>query len=688
MLGASAQDAPTLYGVKIYCPEGATSGLYKVEAKPGAQPELYWSDGDMMGTGGVVYDGSKLYVLSFLDWFGMQFWTYLTCDVESKTYDVLLPEDLDYLTLCDVGAASTYDPATGNVYTICLKSTDSNDSFNLCTQNLKTAAKTPVAPIEYMVAMAADKHGNIFAIDPQGCLRTVNKHTGETSLIGSTGVVPSANNTAVIDYSTGIMYWNAYNEEFSGIYAVDTTTAEATLITTFDNGMQLDGLFMIQSAVSAAAPVQPTDVTANFTDASLKGTIEFTAPTLDVEGNKLASDVTYTVTTGTTQLASGSAAPGTKVSAAVEVPAAGNYQFSVQVACDGEAATPVNVTLWVGSDSPQLVTDCLLSINGMKVTLTWNLPELGVNGGYVDPATVKYMVIRGPYSETLERAYTSTTFTETLDFQTVEPLMYGVIAYTSSAPDVANMVISNTVVAGEYATVPFVEDLTDPFRQLIFSIHDDNADRCTWEYSTDFNSMTVMWAIDETSNDWLITPPILLEAGKHYCATMNLRSEGRWDRTIEDYVDQYCGAFGFHLGTEPTPVGMTTQLLEPVNVENKDFHNLSTPAFTVPETGLYHIGSHHSGSRSIYQMLFSQFSVTETDPNGIASVDASGTDIQVTASAGTITVSNPAALPVSIVALSGQQVAANSSTLFTVTLTPGVYVVTAPSTTPVKVILH
>ena len=57
------------------------------------------------------------------------------------------------------------------------------------------------------VAMAIDKEGKLYAISDSGNLLEVNKGTGDSTIVGNTGVLPSTNpSSAAFDYETGELY--------------------------------------------------------------------------------------------------------------------------------------------------------------------------------------------------------------------------------------------------------------------------------------------------------------------------------------------------------------------------------------------------------------------------------------------------------------------------------------------------
>lgn len=670
-LSASAE-APTLYGVKTYCEQGCSSGVYTLKAEKDAQPEVYWRDGDMMGNGGAVYDGNHLYVLSYLDFFGELYWTYQTCDVETKTYSYKFLQDMSF---SDVGSAMTYDPSNGNVYSVCIDPDDVT-KFTLSTMDTITARKTVVAPIERMCAMASTADGRLYGIDMDGNLKTIDKYTGATELVGSTGVKPYVNQSAVIEYATETMYWCAYTEEGGFLYSVDIHTAEATLLSELNDKMQLVGLFILQSADVAGTPESATSLTADFAKGSLTGSLTFTLPTTDTDGKTLTSAIDWAVTCGGTTLADGTAEPGADVKADVTLPAAGNCQLFVTTSNAAGNGRPASISFWAGNDTPCSVTDLTLTVDGADATLTWNISDKGINGGYVDTDNVVYEIIRGPHEQKITDTHRSTTFTETIDTEGVNPLMYAVIpSFDGRKGEIA---VSQNVNTGEYWRVPFVEDLSDIFRQLVFTIDDSNYDKCTWQYGEEFGAMYCMWPLEPTSDDWLISPAVWLEEGKTYQAFYNVRSEGKWNYDRQEYEGVYCGTLSCHLGDTPAPEAMTRQLGKPCEPFEITWQEMTSEPFEAERTGIHYFGLHHTGPCSIYYALVNRMGVNEVDPTtaiptvtAAPAVSVDGHTLRVAAQAGGIRVVTP----------EGRTVAATSAATLETELESGIYIVVTPTAT-------
>ncbi len=676
-VSAGESESLTLYGVRRYNISGGYNGLYSIEVKSGAQPQLEWSDGDMIGNGGAVYADGTLYVLTWLSFWGDVFWGYQICDVEKHTYTYDYPEGLQ--TRNDVAACLTYDPSTDIIYAVCLGD-ETGLNFDLCTMDRSNGKKDHLFRLPRRIfTLASTAAGDIYGVADDGVLYQINKYNGELTTIGSTGLIPSADQSAVIDYETNVMYWSAVTENGNGLYTTDITTGETTLVSFYEDGWQFTGLFLKQVAKSSSAPLGVENLTPAFEGASLTGNLEFVLPTKDSSDNELTSVVEYSVMLDGEVLAAGSGNPGSEVIAEVTVPVAGSCRFVVTTSCDGVSGMAANIELWVGMDTPQAVTDITLSVDGDVVTTTWELPERGVHGGFVDHSKVRYMIDRGPEDECITDNYEGTSFSETLHFDGVYIVMYRITPYIGDL--VGEEVISDWVRVGDHFVPPCTIDFSDPFNSLIVDVIDANNDRATWHYDLDHNAMACEWPIsnDFKRDDWMITVPVSLTGDNTYEIGAEVASEGKWDYEGQTYVDTYAGEFAIYIGHEPYVGAMTSQIVGYEIVESMDYQHRKAP-YLAPETGLYYIGLHLRGGidrGNVYNALVRSISVSA----GTTAIESADKDVQFSAVSvdSGIVVFNPATETVRVVSLDGRVVATTSASSEELTLNKGIYIVTAGS---------
>lgn len=667
-------EVPVLYGVITYSDEESYSrGVYTVDATADAQPVLYWNDGDMIANGGVVYAEGKYYVLSYMNLMGTMYWGYQICDVANKQYDYKFGSDY---SVKDAGSAITYDPQTGCTYSICIDETDTT-KFTLSLMDLDTGKKTPVARIEKRLnAMAATLDGVLYGIGEDGNLYTVNKQTAELTLVGSTGVIPQSNQSAIIDYDTNQMYWAAYTAEGGFLYTVDVTTGAATKLSTFVHKQQLVGLTLLQSSVKQTAPAQPTDVQFNFEKASLSGEVSFVMPTLNLKEEALEGTLTYVVANNGEVLAEGTASAGETVKAPVSVKEGGNITFTITVKnAAGDASKPLAATHWVGMDVPAAVENLYLSAEGSTIFLSWEQSETGAHGGYVDPAEVSYLITRANDGTVAAAEHKGTSFSETLDIQEAQKFVYAVTPFIGANRGQATL--SNACVAGPHYKVPFSDNfVNNPGCLALYTVADPDGDGNTWAYSTYNGTVSSNWTWMDEFNSWLFTPLIDLEAGVNYTLSVEVASEGQEDWSQPGYplLDEYAGHLSVYLFNDTNTDAFKTLVNDKV-VEAIAPETLSSEPFTVETSGAYCLGFHHHGPSNYTAMLLNSISMT-AETTGINAVGTKA-DIKVSTVAGGIAIDNPEGCAVAIYGVDGKLMYSGASSA-NVQLPAGMYIVRTP----------
>ena len=656
---------PTLCGILRYSNASTiVNGLYTIEATENAVPTLYWRDSDLalMGNGGAVYANGKYYVLSFLD-FGVLISTYVVADIEKQTYELMdKPTRIDFSY---IASDMTYDVTTGLVYAISLHE-EGDGSFVLSTMNLDNAVKTSVGKIMQMCALAADKNGKLYGIALDGVLYEIDKETAMITAIGPTGVTPSSDQSATFDLETGILYWSAYTEQGGALYTVDTTTGEATLLSTYPNGEQITGLFVKPAPKKAGTPSEIVDVYINFEKEALSGNISFELPFLDINENPLEGELSWDIEVNGKIVANGKGLPGELVECPLTLEAEGKYQFVVHVSNTAGSATPYSFSKFIGMDVPLSPSNIIANAVGKEVTITWETSNTGINGGYVDESQLIHQIVRMPEGEIVAEMHKGNTFSEYIDTEGIHAHYYLL------TPDLngrtGEQVASNVISVGEYMPVPFTDNLTDVMRYAVYNTIDANNDGDSWiwgnmpEGSTHQPCATYMWTISAENDDWIVTPAIHFEAGKSYRADFYIRSES----------NKYTADFSISLGKNPTVEGMT-RTLRPVETLQSEIETAyPTEEFKVDEDGTYHLGLHISGKRSNNYIYFTRLHVTD-DLTGISSV--SHNDIKVYASKGSLSIHNTDNSVIKVYSSEGRCLFNGNNRDIHLNLTPGIYII-------------
>ena len=667
--------ATTLYGCCTYSESGSMpTGIYSFPASANTEFTPVWQSGDLLANGGACYANGKYYILSYLDFGGFGVATLLTCDVETKemqNYDIY-----DY-NISYISTDMTYDPVTGQIY-CCSFDTDLSGSFVLSTMDMETGAKTEIAPMIQMCALAVDNGGQLYGIGAgDGVLYRIDKTDASLTAIGSTGITPQSNQSATIDADSGIFYWSANTADGSGLYTVDMATGQATLVSEYPDKAQIVGLY--SKKAEDKTPAMPTDVALAFDKDNLSGTMSFTLPETDADGN--APDdtkLTYSVSIDNTPYTSGEGSCGADIQVPVTVAEAGNHYFSVSATNSHGTSSATGITKVIGMDTPKAVTDATVtSADGKTVEISWTLPERGVNEGYIDPAQVTYEIMRMPDEVTLPTVTGSTAYTDTPDDEEMRICYYTItpgIGENTGAP-----LITGFAITGDHLNVPVDENLTDWTRFPLFTTIDGNDDNATWIYSLESGTVQYDWAWGDTNDDWFITPPIALESGKQYQVTGYFRTT----------FDSYAGNIEFRLGNDATTEALSEVIMQPSEVNSTAQTALASQAFTVETSGMYNIGTYVSGESAVNYIYFDRLVIKETeqDPSSVDVIEA-GTPISVTTTGCTATVSNPGRATVRIYSATTGQLCLSSDEpeISFTSAVRGVYIVSTGTYTT-KVIL-
>ena len=270
---------------------------------PGAADALYASDYDVYAAtyyNGKVYAYGENPQAEDYQTDGMHFFV-IDAQTGKMEMDVT---GYDYFTnLCDM----TFDYTDGALYVVG-NAKNSTGNSTLYTMDTTTGQLYAVAALDrYVVGLAADENGTLYAVDFDGNLCTMDKRTGEITVIGDTGVDPCGYQSLAFDFDTDCLYWaysNVYSDPWAGIqnrdtavYVVDTT--DASVVKVGDTGCMLSGLYFptdnepqVPDTVKAdSLVVNPTSLLLN------KGeTAQLSALVLPVSVSQLegVSEVTFT----------------------------------------------------------------------------------------------------------------------------------------------------------------------------------------------------------------------------------------------------------------------------------------------------------------------------------------------------------------------------------------------------------
>lgn len=505
------------------------------------------------------------------------------------------------------------DPVTGKIFGIYYNA--SANGYDLASMDYpKEGSAAPEKSIVYsygntvdLTAFSIDKQGQFYAIKidsstGEGILVKIDRSTGSLTDVGPTGFFPVNNSSATIDTKTNRMFWSVSPSDKSGqLVEVNLQTGVGTLITQYDNKAWLDGMFVPVPDAEDGAPDVVTNVTVNFSEDSLHGTVTATAPTTCFDGTTLSGNVSMSVAANGQVVATNSnIAPGAQTVLNVTVPAAGTYTFQVYASNEVGDGPAYKVTdVWVGADTPEATTATATYANG-NMQLSWLPVTEGINGGYLDLDNLTYMV-KNSEGETIAQGLTQTSYT----FELAEPESITTFYYTVYA--VCNGLtsegaVTNSIVLG--AIVPpyladFAKDGVDGW-----TIINANDDKRAWGIQRN-GEMGIEYCNSPANpmDDWLITPPVKLESGMSYEVSFNVSCES----------NEYPEKIEVKWGTSPTVEGMTNVLLEPTEVTAELTRGGQVyTKLVVPEAdGKYYIGFHAISDPDTYVLYIGDIQIAQ-----------------------------------------------------------------------------
>lgn len=605
----AAGEFPEIYGTLSYSDSPSFEyGLYSVPTTANGSFSKIFSliptyegeaEGLEAGYGGAVKDG--VYYLNYLyDFYGMIEW-YESYGFDMATGRQVYYADLSYdpSFLCYGGMAN--DPLTNEIYGMCF--TDDNfESLSLA--KISYATNPPVREVihtydddQWFIAFAIDGKGQFYGVmeeaSGEGVLYKIDRTNGSLTRVGGTGQYPYYLSGACIDPKTNRMFWCVNPSNDTGyLTEVNLSTGLASLVCDFTYNEEVTGIFVPMN-VKAGAPGECVDIAANFTADSLEGTVSLKAPSSTFEGSSLSGNVTVYLLVNGEDSGSKQAAPGATVSFPVTVPSGGLYSFSVyasNAAGDGPTSTLTNV--FVGADSPAATTATAEYADGF-MTIKWVAVSEGINGGYLNPETLSY-TIKNDRGETIAWNLKGTSHSFPLDEpQNITSYYYDV--YVVSGNLYSAPARTNTVVLGGLIP-PYTANFATDLNQ--WTIIDGNNDGKVWTlYSSDGSTMRMTYNDYKDMDDWLISPPLKMEAGKAYNVSFATkagsmlspeRMEVKW-------------------GTGNTAAAMTNTLFSSFSVS--DSYRTYAKTIIPEKDGYYYIGFHGISSADSHYLYIKDIKI-------------------------------------------------------------------------------
>lgn len=301
-----------------------------------------------------------------------------------------------------------------------------------------------------------------------------------------------------------------------------------------------------------------------------------------------------------------SAAAQTLENENVAVAETGYYYVGIHAISDADeyALCVDNFIVEEGADptNPAAVTSLAVipSSETLSATITFFAPTTAINGEPLTENIAKISLLRdGVEIAAFENVVPGTPFVYVDDDAalTMGYHTYQVIPYTADGVGQKSEAIEVLIVAPVDA--PFTADFSSQNIFDCFTVIDANADGRSWAWGASYGAYS-SYTYEGAGNmdDWFISVPVKLEAGKAYNLVLNARvnSQGYTER------------FEAKVGAAPTVGAMTTTIIPATEVANtvaEDYNGY----FSVAEDGIYYVGIHTISDEYQYYLCLNSLTI-------------------------------------------------------------------------------
>ena len=689
-----AMEGVEMYGIVTFSAinqiDEMTPGMYKFGYDQQFKPD---DNGVLFSryiAGGGVYHEGKIYCNVYNDEANLStqkpVWTIL----DAETYEVLYEKELPDNGVCTTKSLA-YDITNDKIYGIVVDFTDSHlveidpatgdmtrvgDNFD---RNLRF--KTLVSTNNGMLYSIVIDSGvsSLYKIRKTDGLAVKVRDITAKNLLGPDDYLFNygTEQAMFLNRSTGKAYWilesNSYtlDSEYSPIFEVNLTNAEATMVSYLSRCYQVSGAWFKEPNNGAPGIISDFEyVTPE--EGSASGSIQFRLPENDYRGNPFTdSNLKIKVVEGDKVLVDATAQAGTLFKSEELALLSDNHTVSITLSNEKGSGPTIQRTFYAGYDLPAAPTNVKLSYEGLTTTLTWEAPTIGINGAPIDKENIYYKVIRlnglpaaGGTQTVVAENLKECTFTETLPDDMCLYIYYIYSMYNGEEGGIAQ---SSDVVLGTPLNPPYggmFTSLSDMFNY--YTLIDANGDGYCWKFDKSIGAAMYIFNETQAADDWLIAPPINYKKGVNYTLLFKAYS------SMADYPESMEITFG----KGRTPEEQTKLLLDIPEVPSVGEDNPVTEyevPITVDEDGVYYYAFHVTSEK--FHEYLRVFDIRLDAPSGIETVKGEDSKLVITTGKNSVRVDNPDGRAVAIYSASGMLVDSFTETVYERSLYPGIYIV-------------
>jgi len=273
--------------------------------------------------------------------------------------------------------------------------------------------------------------------------------------------------------------------------------------------------------------------------------------------------------------------------------------FSIEVGAEGTAPAAVeNFAVTPFSDG------------NIGATITFDAPTKALDGTDLSAGDItKIEILRdGAVIETINTPAPGSA--QSYEDTGMNAGIYNYQAITYGATGVGGKSEILSVFLSGVLSVPYTQDMTAEGVLDLFQVIDNNNDGKTWNFDSTYGT-NYSYHSSNPADDYLITMPIAMEAGKSYIVIVNAKA----------YSAYYAERFAVLLLKQPTADALDQVVIDPTDVtstEAEDFEG----EFSVAEDGNYYVAIHAISDANMWRLIVNQLSVVMgADPAAPAAIE-------------------------------------------------------------------
>ncbi len=251
----------------------------------------------------------------------------------------------------------------------------------------------------------------------------------------------------------------------------------------------------------------------------------------------------------------------------------------------------------------------------LGATIAFNAPTKSIDGADLAEGDItKIEILRdGNVIHTIENPAPGSahTYMDIASDLTIGTHKYQVITYGASGIGGKSEEIS--VFLSAVLDVPYTFNLTTNETFSTFSVIDNNGDNSTWKWNSS-NGTYYGYNSSNAADDYLISAPFNLVAGKSYKITVNAKGSASWPEKMEVKV-----------GQEATAAGLNQTVIPETVVGTGNFDDYEGE-FTVSANGIYYIAIHAISDADKLNLCVSKLSIEAgAEPTAPAATELTAT---------------------------------------------------------------